>query len=351
LYKKEMPIISIIIINYNGVNLLIQFLHSVANLNYPNYEVIIVDNASTDESVEFLKKYYPQFRIIQADKNYGTAEGSNLGAKYANGEYLFFISNDMQLDKDILNYMVERMEQDKKIGICTCKMKRITEKGERLNIIDSVGGDLDIFGFPSARGINQTDNGQFDNFEEVFFSFGGAMLIRKKIFEEAGGYDKEFFTLADDIDLSWRVRLLGYKVTVEPRAFLYHRVSATLGSKFKRAQKRFLSERNTLRTLLKNYSLDYLTFIFPLYFIILLSEISFFILIGKPAIARSGVDALIWNIRHFRQTMLERKKIQNLRKVKDKDIFRLMLKRSEKIRIFFDYLKNREAEHWRGYFG
>lgn len=344
------PLVSIVVINYNGRNLLEQFLFSVANVNYPNYEVIVVDNASTDDSVEFLKNSYPQFKIIQADKNHGTAEGSNISAKYANGEYIFFISNDMELDKDILNYMIERMKNDPKIGICTCKMRRITEEGEKLNIIDSVGGDLDIFGFPSARGINAIDEGQYDYFTEVFFSFGGAMLIRKKVFEEAGGYDPAFFTLADDIDLSWRVRLLGYKVVVEPKAFLYHRVSATLGTGFGRSFKRFISEKNTLRMLLKNYSLFSLLLILPWYFLLLLGEISFFIMLRKSSLASSGIKAIIWNIKRFPSILEKRGETQKTRIVNEKAILRIMRRKSHKLGIFLDFLRNRGSENWIRYF-
>lgn len=344
------PLVSIIVINYNGKNLLEKFLPSVINLDYPNYEVIVVDNASTDGSVEFLKNSYREFKIIQADENYGTAEGSNLGARCAQGEYIFFISNDMELDKNILNYIVQRTENDPKIGICTCKMRRITEEGEKLDIVDSVGGDLDIFGFPISRGINEPDNGQYDCFIDVFFSFGGAMFIRNKVLEEVEGYDSDYFTLSDDIDLSWRVHLAGYRVAVEPKAFLYHRVSATLGITHSRAQKRYLSERNTLRTLLKNYSKGSLILILPLYFLILILEICFFMIVGKPSIAKEEINAVIWNIKHSKGTLRKRRKVQNLRKIKDNDIWKSMLKRSEKIRLFFDFLFNRKAERWANYF-
>ena len=345
------PLVSVVILNYNGENLLRKFMPSVANLACPNYEVIVVDNASTDESIDFLRKFYPHFKVIRNEKNYGTAEGSNIGAKYSEGEYIFFMSNDMELDPEILNYMIKRMEEDPKIGICTCKMRRITERGERLNIIDSVGGELDIFGFPSARGINEPDYGQYDYFTEVFFSFGGAMLIRKKVFEEVGGYDSEFFTLADDIDLSWRVRLLGYKVVVEPKAFLYHRVSATLGTRFGRSFKRFVSEKNTLRMLLKNYGYLALLFILPGYFLLLLGEIFFFFLIGKPILSKSGIRAFWWNVKHLSQTLRKRKEIQARRILADRKVIKYMRKKSHKFEIFLDFLVNRSSLNWRFYFG
>jgi len=158
----ESPLVSIVLVSYNGKALLERFLPSVAGLDYPDYEVIVVDNASTDDSGGFLKSAYPGFKVIHADKNYGTAEGSNIGARAAAGSLLFFISNDMELDKNILSYMVRRIQEDPVAGICTCKMRRITSEGKKLNIIDSIGADLDIFGFPSSRGINLPDDGRLD---------------------------------------------------------------------------------------------------------------------------------------------------------------------------------------------
>jgi len=343
--------VSVILINYNGKPLLERFLPSVANLNYSNYEVVVVDNASTDGSAEFIRNTYPNFKIVIADSNYGTAEGSNIGAREARGEYLFFVSNDMEPDKNILNYLIEKIENDLAIGVTTCKMLRITERSEKLDILDSLGSDADIFGFPTARGINEVDNGQWDFPAEVFFSFGGALLIKKDLYNRIGGYDEKFFTLVDDTDLCWRVHLLGLKVMVEPKAFLYHRVSATLGTIYGRSHKRFLSERNTLRMLLKNYSTGYLFFILPLYFVLLFLEMIFFIVVGKPIIAKSVVNAIGWNFSNLKDTLRKRKLAQNLRKARDNEIWKLMQKRSSKVSFFFDFLKQPRAGHWKGYFG
>lgn len=344
------PFVSIILINYNGQALLKRFLPSVINLSYHNYEIIIVDNASSDGSVEFIRKEYPQFKIIKNNDNFGTAQGSNIGARKAKGDYIFWISNDMELEPMMLNYLIEKAQGDKKIGICTCKMRRITEQGEHLNIIDSVAGDLDIFGFPYMRGLDEEDRGQWDNSEEVFFSFGGAMLIKREVFKETGGYDERTFTLGDDIDLSWRARLLGYRVVVEPKAVLYHRVSATLGTKFGRSKKRFMSERNTLMTLIKNYSGLSLFAILPLYFLILSGEISFFFLLGKFALVNSGVRAVSWNIINLKETLRRRRNIQAQRAVSDSQIFKQMKKRSLKLKIFSEFLRNYRTKNWIDYF-
>lgn len=349
--NNSLPLCSIVIVSYQGRSLLERFLPSIANLEYPNYEVIIVDNASTDGSEEFIKNKYPQFKVIENKENSGTAEGSNIGAREAKGDYIFWLSNDMELEPLMLNYMIEKAELDKKIGICTCKMRRITEQGDKINIIDSVGGDIDIFSFPYMRGVNQEDRGQWDNSNGVFFSFGGAMLIKREVFDKTGGYDERTFTLGDDIDLSWRARLLGYRVVVEPKAVLYHRVSATLGIKFGRSQKRFMSERNALMMLIKNYSPLALAGILPIYFLILFGEITFFLLIGKLALVKSGANALIWNIENLKETLRRRSKIQGKRAALDSQIIKYMKKKSYKINIFFEFLEGYKTENWISYFG
>ncbi len=348
----DMPLVSIVVLNYNGKGLLEKFLPSIRNLSYQNKEIIIVDNASSDGSIDFLKNNYPHFKIIINKENLGTAEASNIGARYAQGKYIFFISNDMELDKEILNYMIEKIENDPQVGICTCKMKRITENGEKLDLLDSLGGNIDIFGFPVARGFNEIDRGQFGFFTEVFFSFGGAMLIRKEIFEQLEGYDSKTFTLGDDIDLSWRLRLLGHKVVVEPKAYLYHRVSATLGTLYGRSHKRFLSEKNILRALLKNYSVPSLFLILPLYLLILSGEMVFFLVLGKFSLALSGIKAINENIKELPDILVKRNKIQSQRKINDFIIFRFMKKGSYKIMFFFDFIDNRgKGANWDNYFG
>ncbi len=346
---KNFPLVSVVNVTWNGKEFLKKHLPSLKNLKYPNYEVIIVDNASGDGSVEFVKENYPEFKIIQNKANLGTAEGSNVAIAQAKGEYIFWVSNDMEFDPYILNHLVARCQSDETIGICTVKMLRIKNE-QFVDEIDSVGANLDILGFPASRGINEKDSGQHDQVADVFFSFGGAMFIRKSLLSIIGGFDSDYLTLADDIDLSWRAHLAGFRVVVEPKAYLYHRVSATLSKTHNRAQKRYISERNTLRTLLKNYSFFYLVLILPSYLTILLFEAMFFLLVGKIKIATSGPKALLWNILHFRDTLALRRKVQSFRKVKDSVIVAKMFKRFEKIRLFFDFIIHSKSDRWVNYF-
>lgn len=348
---NEVPLVSVIVVNHNGRDLLARFLPSIAKLDYDNYEVIVVDNASTDDSVSFVTNNYPYFKLIVNTRNLGTAGGSNYGIPHARGEYILFLSNDMELNPSLLRLMVQTAESSPDIGICTCKMRRITPEGEKLSILDSVGGNVDIFGFPSARGINEPDEGQLDAMSEVFFSFGGAMLIKRKAIDAIGAYDPEFFTLADDIDLCWRARLAGYKIVVQPKAVLYHRVSATLGTKFSRSKKRYWSERNTFRMLLKNCSSSTLAELLPLYFGLLMFEMALFLVLRKTSLTIAYLRAMLWNLYNFKDTWTRHIAIQERRVVSDKDIQKMMYRKSFKIKILKEFLETRKDMSWRIYFG
>ncbi len=348
----RLPLVSIVIPNWNGRPLLQEFMPSVVGLDYPSLEWIVVDNASTDGSAEFLEQQYPAVRVIRNSRNDGTAEGSNIGAWAARGEYLFFLSNDMWIEPNALALMMRRMLADASIGICSLKMRRITAAGERLMVLDSVGATTDPFGFPDARGIHQPDRGQLDEHGEVFFVFGGALLIRRQLFEQLGGYDTAYFTLTDDIDLCWRARLLGYRVVVEPAAVLYHRVSATLDTPaFKRARRRFLSERNTLRTLLKNYSWWNLCWIMPLDMALLAAETFFYLALGKWALVRSGPRAVWWNLCRWRETMALRRKVQQSRTVADRAVWRHMKRGSGKVQVLAAVIKAGGGPLWQSFLG
>jgi hypothetical protein len=346
------PLVSVIIPSWNGESLLRTFLSSIMAQDYRHFEVIVVDNDSRDQTAAFLKTAYPEVKVVSNPTNDGTAEGSNIGALAASGRYLFFLSNDMLLDPRAMSLLVQAMEADPTLGICTMKMLRITADGECLPAIDSVGSDLDIFGFPGPRGINETDRGQWDAVTDVFFSFGGAMFIRKELFTRAGGYDQAFFTLADDIDLSWRVRLLGFRVQVVPGAYLYHRVSATLDTPaFKRARRRFWSERNTLRMLLKNYSALTLLWVMPITLLLLAGETAFWLAMGQPSVAGALFRAIGWNILHIGDTLKHRRRIQRTRTVPDRAIRQCMHGGSYKIRMFRDYRKRKDEGDWRAFLG
>ena len=168
------------------------------------------------------------------------------------------------------------------------------------------------------------------------------MLVRRKVFEEIGGFDSRYFLLGEDIDLSWRAQLAGYRVIVNPLAVIYHKSMGTIGRRNyrERCELRFLSERNTLRTLLKNYSYPTLFEVLPRYFAILLFEIALFLILGKARLALADIKAVIWNVTNSRETWYLHVKIQQIRATKDGSIQKRMIPRSLKICNFRSLFKH-----------
>ncbi|MEM2139809.1 glycosyltransferase family 2 protein [Nitrososphaera sp.] len=344
----DKPLVSIVLITYNGKELLARYLPTIVSLSYNNKEIIIVDNASTDGTKEFLEQNFPQVQVIRTEKNEGTAEGSNIGARAAKGDLIFWLHNDMHLAPYTLDRMVTKITSSERIGICTCKVKKMTAEGEFLNTIDSVGGGLDKYGFPVARGMGEEDKAQYDDIEKTFFAFGGPLMIKTHVFNELGGMDPYTFTLADDIDLCWRCWLLGYDVVVDTGTVIYHRLSATLSS-FARENKRYLSERNTLRMLIKNYSSTSLLRALPVYLALVLAEICFFIAVRKTHLVWADLRAIGWNLVHLGNTLHERRKVQRTRRAKDSEMSSFMEQRSFKLAYFKWFMSNRSDPAWQSY--
>lgn len=207
---KNNPLISIIIVNYNGKNLLENCFDSLSKLTYPNFEIILVDNNSKDDSVKYVKERYPNTTIIQLDKNYGFAKPNNIGAKKANGSYLLFLNNDTIVTENFIEELVEIMEKDPKIGISQSLL--IRPNGE----IDSSGDFVDNLG------VSFSSKEKPAAIQNIFSARGASMMIRKTLFNKLEGFDEKFFISFEDVDLGWRSWIYGYKVVVVPNSIVYH---------------------------------------------------------------------------------------------------------------------------------
>lgn len=315
-------LVSIIIVNYNGSRFLSACFSSLEKIDYPNYEIIFVDNASHDESVEFVKEHYPRVKILKNKENLGFAQANNQACSEARGEYLFFLNNDTKVDSKILSCLVKKMEDDESIGICGC---RIMSYDGRVHFHTGIG--IDIFGYPVNKG-------------EVFYAEGSALMIRNSLFHKLGGFDEKYFMFHEDIDLAWQVWLLGYRVVAADEAVVYHVAGGSAGGRVENKQykstlfRKYFSERNNIRTLLKNYSVKSLFSILPIYFLINLAEIIFFLSVLKPKVSFCYLKAIIWNLINFKNTLVFRKKIQRRRKITDKRVLRTMYKRIGKYLVF-----------------
>jgi GT2 family glycosyltransferase len=253
----------------------------------------------------------------------------------------------MLFEKNLVKNLYNFLEKNSYIGVATIKMlKEINNK--KTDIIDSCGGEIDFLCTAQSININLNQKKIHDKNNEIFFSFGGALFIKRKLFEKVKGYDERYFTLTDDIDLCWRVRLIGYKIFYITDSKLYHKVSATLGKTHDRITKRFFSERNSLCSCIKNYSFLTLFFILPIYLIFAFLEILFFLVIFKPYMSYSMIRSILWNIVNFKQTLKKRIYIQKIRVTNDIQILSKMIKYPIKLYYFYSFIFERKK--WINYF-
>jgi GT2 family glycosyltransferase len=247
------PSVAIVILNWNGKHHLEQFLPSVLATTYPNYRLIVADNGSDDNSVEFLKHNFPQVELIILEKNHGFAQGYNEALQQVQADYYMLLNSDVEVQAGWLQAMVNVLETEKNAAACQPKILAYRDK-HLFEYAGGAGGWLDLYGYPFARGrvfdICEEDKGQFEETEEVFWASGAAMLIKSKVFHELKGFDEYFFAHQEEIDLCWRIHLAGYRVFCCPQSVVYHVGGGTLPRG--NSKKTFLNFRNNQILLAKN---------------------------------------------------------------------------------------------------
>ena len=243
------PQVSVIIVNHNRAELLLECLLSVVAQTYLNLEVLIVDNGSSDHSEQAAKSISDaRIEWIPLEKNLGFAGGCNAGIRRARGEFIALLNNDAIASEDWIEQLMAPMLDDPDTGMCASK---VLFHGE--DVIDKVGHLIYLDGQNRGRGTGERDSGQYDKREETLFPDGCAALYRRDLMEQVGGFDEEFFAYGDDADLGIRIRLLGPRCQYVPEAIVYHRHSSTLGSYS--PQKIFWVERNRFWLAIKSFPL------------------------------------------------------------------------------------------------
>lgn len=248
--------IAVVIMNWNGRKLMQMFLPSVVGFTDSRIaDVVVADNGSTDDSVEWLDREFPSVVQLRFDKNHGFAGGYNLAVeRLKEYEYILLLNSDVEVTENWLAPMLEVMESDNGIAACQPKIKAYADK-RMFEYAGAAGGYLDMNGYPFCRGrifdTVEADNGQYDNgIKQVFWASGAALLVRRDDYLKAGGLDTEFFAHMEEIDLCWRLNLLGKKVCVVPQSSVYHVGGGTLAAGNPR--KTYLNFRNNLFMLYKN---------------------------------------------------------------------------------------------------
>ena len=247
------PLVSIVILNWNGQKYLEQFLPFVMASTYSNFRVVVADNASTDDSIPFLQSYYPLIKILELRKNYGFARGYNEALKNVEGDYYVLLNSDVEVMPSWIEPVIEMMEVNKSIGACQPKLLQQQNK-DHFEYSGACGGWLDRLGYPFARGrifdVCEPDRGQYDDPAPIFWASGAAMFVRAGLYHELGGLDDYFFAHQEEIDFCWRLQRKGYLVYSCPASVVYHVGGATLPKG--NSKKVFLNFRNNLVMMAKN---------------------------------------------------------------------------------------------------
>lgn len=244
--------IAIVILNWNGAHMMRTYLPTVIK-NSPEAEVIIADNASSDDSLKMLASDFPEIRTIVLDKNYGFAEGYNKAFKQVEAEYYLLLNSDVDVPEGWLAPLLDFMESHPEAASCQPKLRAIKDR-DSFEYAGAAGGFIDKYGYPFCRGrIFETvekDHGQYDRNMEILWATGACMMVRSKDYWDAGGLDGRFFAHNEEIDLCWRIRLLGRKIYCVTDSVAFHLGGGTLPKGNPR--KTFLNFRNNLTMLYKN---------------------------------------------------------------------------------------------------
>lgn len=283
--------VSIVILNFNGEKLLSQFLPSVVAKSSSS-KIIVVDNGSTDSSVEFVQANFPSVQIIQLEENYGFCGGYNRALQHVKSEYYVLLNSDVEVTEGWLDPLISLLEKNKTIATVQPKILSYKQK-DYFEYAGAGGGFIDSFGYPFCRGrlfdFLEKDTGQYDDTREVFWASGACLVIRSEIFHSLGGFDETFFAHMEEIDLCWRIQRSGSKVFYCGASKVYHLGAGTLSRSNPR--KTYYNFRNGLALIYKHFKPSQLVWRFPIrLFLDYLAAIKF-VIIGHGKDAKAVLKA------------------------------------------------------------
>lgn len=216
---------AVVILNWNGKKFLEKFLPGVIRHSYPLAEIIIADNASSDDSLPYLEKNYPEIRIIRLNKNFGFAGGYNMALKQVEADNYILLNSDIEVTEGWINPVLDLMQADPSIAACQPKIRSYYDR-DKFEYAGAAGGYIDKYGYPFCRGrlfqSIEKDEGQYDQATEVFWATGACMFVKSSVFHKLGGLDDDFFAHMEEIDFCWRAKNQGYKIMYCPDSTIYH---------------------------------------------------------------------------------------------------------------------------------
>jgi len=255
--------VSVVILNWNGLNFLQQFLPNVVEHSSAHAEVIVADNASTDSSLEWVKENFPNVKTLSNLENAGYAGGYNWALKLVDADYYILLNSDVEVTQDWIPPIINMMQEDFSIAACQPKILKYGDS-QYFEYAGAAGGYIDKFGYPFCRGRIfqhvEKDEGQYDDIADLFWATGATLFVRAKVFHELGGFDADFFAHMEEIDLCWRMKNAGYRIMYNGFSKVFHVGGGTLSAES--PQKTYLNMRNNIIMLYKNLPSDKIFFVF-----------------------------------------------------------------------------------------
>lgn len=310
-------LVSVIVVNYNGVELLEECLGAVAVQTYPRFEVILVDNGSTDGSVEFVREHYPKTILIESPRNLGFSGGNNLGAEVASGEFLLLINNDVTLEREFIEKMLPAFSEIRNLGVAHPKIVS-RDKPELLDGCGSYWTTSTVFYNYGCRKDQSLE--RYNRCMPLFVGNAAAMLVKGTVLDRIGLFDPDFWTFYEEIDFCNRIWLAGYECWYYPRAIAYHAGGQTSGA-LRRSRVHYLDYRNGFASILKNFEGRTLITALPGRLAVLVAVSIVWLLKGQYRSFAAVYCSLGFNLVHLPATLRKRKKVKALRVRHDRDIF------------------------------
>ena len=308
--------VSAIVVNWNGKDVLSGCLQSLLKQNYKNLEIWVSDNGSEDGSQAMVREFYPAVRLLENGENLGFGSAVNRALEKAEGNYFLFLNNDLELAPDCVGQLVDLLESDQRIGAAIPKiLYHPDDRGSSLNNsakINSFGVLVNYTGIACPNLVDQQDK---DDLPLTETACGGIFMLRREVYEQVGGFDEDLFLYHEDHDLSWRIRLGGWKLMVTPKSVCYHHYNFNKG-----VHKFYRSEKNRLHILFKNMERKTLILIFPALVVIELAQIVHALMYGWLGLKLKSYFEILGQ---FPKIVRKRRKIRSFRKVSDKEITRL----------------------------
>ncbi len=327
--KSQAPSVDVLVLNYNGRSWLEACFRTLRATRYPNFRMVLVDNASTDDSVAFVRTHFPEVEIFQTGANAGFSRAYNMAVAASTADYVVLLNNDVEVDPGWLAPLIDYLEHHPRTAAVQPKLRSLQDR-RFFEYAGASGGMMDVYGFPFLRGrvfdTIEEDRGQYDDVAPVFWTTGAALVARRSAYLEVGGMDEDFVHHMEEIDMCWRWHLAGYSLAVVPQGVVYHHAGATISPDSYR--KVYWNHRNSVFMLLKNYSAASLWRYLPVRIMLDAAVMGWALARGEGFRFRAVAAAWGWILRHLPMIRRKRRAVQHRRKTCERVILQRLYPRS-----------------------